>query len=221
MMDSLKAGTIGNAIGGSFGSAGWTVTARTDRLWWAVPRLGEGFVELTVSNMSLPGNLVVDDNEIFGMYEAGYAMGEPMRYAPDYRENHFKVMLRIYGAADLGRPGQQKLMWGMCPSGAPGYGACTCAAFFEEPFRDSGPWDGTPQRLRIEWGNGKTRYLRNKNEVLAIDWSQSGLTFGPSELHVSLGTPRAEAVEGAGMPIGAVFSDIRIEGVKTAAVKCP
>src|SRR5581483_5781701 len=113
LKDALKNGTKGNAIGGSFASNGWTVTSRTDRIWWSVPTLGSGAIELTMANVTL-SNMVVSDNEVFSMYEAGFGMGEPLDYAPEYRENHYKTMLRIYGQPESGRPGWQKLMWGMC-----------------------------------------------------------------------------------------------------------
>jgi hypothetical protein len=48
--------------------------------------------------------------------------------------------------------------------------------------------------------------------VLAIDWGASGLSFGPEALYASPGDPRPLEVDTAGMPIGAVFSDVVIEG---------
>lgn len=219
LQDTLRGGTSGNPIGGSFGPDGWTVTGRTDRIWWALPRLASGSVEFTVTMSN--AHLQNYDNEIFAMYEAGYGIEEPIRYSPEYRNNHYKHMIRIYGEAETTRVGLQKIMWGMCPSGAPGYDACTCASFFEETFGGNGVWDGSPQRLRVEWGNGFTRYYREGVEVIAIDWSQSGLEFGPQQLHASLGTPRPEAVDTADMPVGAVFADLVIEGTTGGQETCP
>jgi hypothetical protein len=219
--DSLQNGTLGNPVGGSFGPDGWTVTAATDRIWFALPRLSSGSIEFTVTNMS-NGNLVRADNEIFALYEAGYGITEPINYNPEFRNNHYKAMLRIYGAEEPDRHGLQKLMWGMCPSGAPGYDGCGCGSFFEEPFGGDGAWSGAPEQVRVEWGGGITRLRRNGNEVLAIDWAGSGLEFGPSELHFSLGTSRPSAVDTAAMPIGAVFSNLVIEGLQAAEVAtCP
>jgi hypothetical protein len=217
--DPLRDGTAGNAVGGAFGPDGWRVTDRTDRLWYALPRLVSGSVEFTVTGMSLD-NLPLNDHEIFAMYEAGFGIEEPIDYNPEYRLNHYKGMLRVYGRAEEGRVGEQKLMWGMCPSGAPGYGECGCGSFFEEPFGGEGDWDGSPRRLRIEWGDGRTAYFRDGVEVVAVDWADSGLTFGPSELHMSLGTSRASAVGDAGMPVGAVFSDLVVEGVEGPPATC-
>lgn len=214
--DPLIGGTLGSAVGGSFGADGWTVTGKADRVYWSVPRLVEGSVEFTLSGVTL-ANLPLNDHEVFAMYEGGHGIEHPIGYNPEFRNNAFKSMIRIYGAAEVGRAGQQKIMWGMCPLGAPGYhdGACPCGSpvgFFEEPFGGDGGWDGSPQKLRVAWADGVTRYFRNDTEVLAIDWSASGLSFGPETLVVSLGNPRPEQVDTAGMPIGAVFSDLKVEG---------
>jgi hypothetical protein len=148
-------------------------------------------------------------------------MAHPINYNPEYRVNAYKSMIRIYGAAEVERAGQQKIMWGMCPGGAPGYfDACPCANFFEEPYGGDPNWDGSPQRLRVEWGGGFTRYLRNGAVVLEVDWSASGMTFGPNALYVSLGTPRPEDVAEASMPIGGVFSDVVIEGTIGPEATC-
>lgn len=220
MDDGLRGATLGNPVGGSLGPDGWTVTAGSDRLWYALPRLVEGAIELTISNVSLD-DLVVADNELFSMYEAGYGIAEPINYNPEIRENHYKCILRVYGQAEGDRVGAQKLMWGMCPSGDPGYGACGCGEFFEEPFGGDTTWDGSPVRLRVEWGGGWTRLYKNGVESVAIDWSASGLSFGPESLHFSLGTARASAVDGAALPIGAVFSDVHVEGTIGELATCP
>jgi hypothetical protein len=211
--DPLTGGTTGTAVGGSFDANGWTVTERTDRVYWALPRLVEGSAEFTVTGLTL-AKLPLNDHEIFAMYEGGKGTSHPIKYNPEFRNNAFKSMIRIYGTAEVGREGQQKIMWGMCPFGAGSHGGeCPCASgFFEEPFGGDGNWDGTPQRLRVEWADGVTRYLRNDVEVLTIEWAASGLTFGPEALYLSLGTPRPQDVDTAGMPIGAVFSDLVVEG---------
>ena len=215
--DPLIDGTLGTPLGGSFGPEGWTVTARADRIFWEVPRIVEGSVAFTMKNVTLD-NLPLNDHEVFAMYEGGYDIEHPIGYNPGFRNNAFKSMIRIYGVAEGGdRVGKQKIMWGMCPFGAPGYhdGTCPCsqpAGFFEEPFDGDVTWDGTPQRLKIAWADGVTHYYRNDVEVLSIDWAASGLSFGPDSLYVSLGNPRPQDVDTAGMPIGAVFSDLVLEG---------
>jgi|GEM_PF-1504428 len=217
--DGLRGRTMGNAVGGSFADDGWHVTDRRDRIWYALPRLVSGSVEFTLAHVTMASLTDTSDTEVFAMYEAGYGIAEPIRYSPEFRDNHFKCMLRLYANGEGTRAGQQKLMWGICPSGAPGYGACGCGSFFEEPFGGNGSWDGTPQRLRIEWGGGRTRYLRNGAVVLSIDWP--GARFAPSELHMSLGTSRPSAVDSAQLPVGAVFSDLVVDGVEGELARCP
>ena len=216
LSDALAGSTVGNAVGGSLGPDGWTVTDRTDRLWWSLPRLVEGSVELTVTNLTL-GNLTVNDNELLAIYDGGWGIAEPIAYNPEYRNNFFKGMIRIYGTNEPERTGQQKTIWLMCPAGDPGFGdggECPCpASYADETFDGDPTWDGSPQVLRLEWGGGHTTLYRNGAEVHSLDWSGSGVTFGPSELHVSLGTSRSTAVDTAGMPIGAVFSNVVIEGI--------
>ena len=216
LADPLIDGTMGTPVGGSFGAEGWTVTDRADRVYWSVPRLVEGSVAFTISKVTLD-NLPLNDHEVFAMYEGGYDIAHPIGYNPEFRNNAFKSMIRIYGQAEGDRVGKQKIMWGLCPMGAPGYhgGECPCTSpvgFFDEPFGGDATWDGSPQRLQVEWKDGVTRYLRNDVEVLSIDWTASGLLFGPEDLFVSLGNPRPLEVDTAGMPIGAVFSDVVIEG---------
>lgn len=216
--DTLRGSTMGNAEGGSFGASGWTVTAVDDRIWYALPRLASGSIELTVANIT-PANLPLADHEIVAMYEAGYGIAEPIRYNPEFRNNHYKMLVRIYGTAEPGRTGAMKLMWGMCPSGAPGYDACGCGSYFEEPFADPGAWTGAPVRIRIEWDGTSARLLRDGALVTSVDWG-TGLTFGPSEPHFSLGSPRNDGGLSA-MPIGAVFSDLVIDGMRGPLATCP
>lgn len=219
--DGLRGRTMGNAVGGRFADDGWHVTDRRDRIWYALPRLVSGSIAFTLANVTRASLGESGDTELFAMYEAGYGITEPIRYSPEFRVNHYKCMLRVYANGEAGRAGQQKLMWGMCPSGAPGYGDCGCGSFFEEPFGGSGDWDGSAQRMRIEWGSGRTRYLRNGAVVLTIDWSDSGLAFAPSDLHFSLGTARPSGVSDAQLPVGAVFSDLVVDGVEGPVARCP
>ncbi len=217
--DTLRGSTTGHAIGGAFDASGWTATGRTDRLWWAIPRLASGSIEFTVNNISL-ANLTLGDHEIFSMYEDGYGIGEPIPYG-SYRDNHYKAMIRIYGQMELpaDRVGRVKLMWGICPSGDPGHGACGCASFFEEPLTPAPlVWDGSSHRMRVEWGGGVSRLFRDGVEILSSTWS--GFDFGPSDPHISLGSSRADAVGTAGMPVGAVFSDLVVDGVEGPLATC-
>jgi MYXO-CTERM domain-containing protein len=224
MEDSLRGGTtFGNPVGGAFEAGGWRVTSRTDRIWFEIPRLSRGSIQFTMEGVSsdpATGNLIAADNELFAMYEAGYGIAEPIRYSPEFRNNHYKCLIRVYGQNEAERVGAIKLMWGLCPSGAPGYDACGCASFFQEPFV-AAAWDGSPQVMRVEWGDGVTRLSRNGAEVVSIDWSESGLSFGPDTLHFSIGTSRPDAVDTAAMPIGALFYDLVVDGELGAPAECP
>lgn len=226
--DSLSGGTtLGNAVGGEFTADGWRVTDRSDRMWFEVPRLVSGSIEVTVTGILFTGvgnptNIPESDYEILSMYEAGYGIGdgEPIRYAP-FIINHYKTLVRIYGAEEPGRPGEQKLLARICPGGAPGYledaaESCPCPEFHQEPFGGDGTWDGSPERIRLEWGDGTMRLLRNGALVLSVDWSASGVTFAPDTLHFALGSPRPTAY----LPVGAVFSDLVVDGVEGARATC-
>lgn len=223
MTDPLVDGTMGTALGGTFGPDGWTTTDRADRIVWELPRLVTGSVEFTVSGITLD-LLPLEDHEIFAMYEGGWDIENPIGYNPEFRNNHYKSMIRIYGQPEVDRVGQQKLMWGLCPAGAPGYieeGDCACATwFFEEPFGGDGNWDGSPQRMRVEWDGSVARLLRNDVMVVEIEYGSSGLQFGPQSLFASLGTSRPLEVGTAGMPVGATFSDVVIEGITGAEATC-
>lgn len=215
--DSLHDGTMGNASGGAFGPDGWTVTGVSDRIWYALPTLVSGSIEVTVANVS-NANLPLADHEILAMYEAGYGISEPIRYAPEFRVNHYKTLVRIYGTAEPERTGAMKLMWGICPSGDPGYDACECTSFFEEPFAGAEAWTGAPRRLRIEWGDGRARLFRDGVELLSVEYD--GFTFAPDDLHFMLGSPRNDGGLSA-MPIGATFSELVIDGTIGETAMCP
>lgn len=219
LRDPLRGGTAGTAVGGRFDADGWHAEDRRDRIWFSLPRLVEGSLAFTVAGIRVE-NLVLGDHELFAMYEAGYGLVEPIPYNPEFRGNHYKCLLRIYGQPEPDRLGAQKLMWGLCPSGAPGFGDCGCGSFFEEPFGGDPRWDGAATRIRVEWGGGVTRLLRDEVEALRIDWSGRDLAFGPSALHLTLGSPRASAVDDAGLPVGAVFTDLVVTGVEGPLAVC-
>lgn len=223
MTDSLKDGAPkGNAVGGSYGPDGWTVTGKTDRIWYAIPRLVEGSIEFTVANITT-ANLDLADHEIFSMYDAGHGIAEPINYNPEFRDNHYKQLIRIYGQQVPERLGEQKFIMLMCPDGAPGYGACACGKNFYDGdgwWGGNPVWDGSPSKIKITWGNGKATYSRDGVDVWTNDYSATGLSFGPSELHFTIGCARHDAIGDAGMPIGAVFSDVVVQGNQGAVGTC-
>jgi hypothetical protein len=223
LTDSLKdSQPKGNAVGGSFGPDGWTVTQRTDRIWYALPRLTEGSIEFTVSNIT-SANLDLADHEIFSLYDSGHGIAEPINYNPEFRDNHYKQLVRIYGQMVPERLGQQKFIMLMCPDGAPGYGQCACAKNFYDGdgwWGGDANWTGAPSKIRVTWGQGKATYSRDGVEVWTNDYSQTGLVFGPEELHFTIGCARHDAISDAGMPIGATFSDVVVDGIQGPVATC-
>jgi hypothetical protein len=223
MTDSLKdSQPKGNPVGGSLGASGWTVTGKTDRVWYALPRLVEGSIEFTVSGITT-SNLDLADHEIFSMYDAGYGISEPINYNPEFRDNHYKQLIRIYGQQVPERLGEQKFIMLMCPDGAPGYGQCACSKSFYDGdgwWGGNPSWDGSPSKLKVTWGNGKATYSRDGVDVWTNDYASTGLVFGPSELHFTLGCSRHDAVDNAGMPIGATFSDVVVQGITGPVATC-
>lgn len=222
LSDSLKGSTQGHAEGGSLGPTGWTVTKKEDILWYSLPRLVEGSIEFTVTNITT-ANLNLADHEIFALYDAGYGISEPINYNPEFRDNHYKQLIRIYGQQVPDRLGAQKFIMLMCPDGSPGYGACKCAKSYYDgdgTWGGNTTWNGSPSKIKVTWGSGKATYSRDGVEVWTNDYSQSGLTFGPSELHFTIGCPRNAAISDAGMPIGAVFSDVVVTGTQGAVATC-
>jgi hypothetical protein len=223
LVDSLKDfQPKGSPVGGAFSDQGWTVQQKTDRIYYALPRLIEGSIAFTISGVTTQ-NLDLADHEIFSMYDAGHGITEPINYNPEFRDNHYKQLIRIYGQQVPDRFGLQKYVMLMCPDGAPGYGACQCAKSYYDGDGTWGGdpnWDGSPSRITVTWGDGKATYSRDGAEVWTNDYTQSGLEFGPEELHFSIGCARHDAVGDAGMPIGAVVSDVEVHGVIGAADVC-
>jgi len=223
MTDSLKDGNPkGKLVGGSLGANGWTVTQKTDRVWYALPRLVEGSIEFTVSGIST-SNLTLADHEIFSMYDAGHGITEPINYNPQFRDNHYKQLIRIYGQQVPDRLGEQKFIMLMCPDGAPGYGTCKCSKSYYDGdgwWGGNPSWDGSPSKIKVTWGKGKATYSRDGVDVWTNDYSATGLTFGPAELHFTIGCARHDAIGDAGMPIGATFSDVVVQGTQGPLGTC-
>jgi hypothetical protein len=214
--DPLQGATLGQTKGGQLSEQGWTTTDTKDRLWYVVPRLTEGSVEFTVSGITLE-KIPLVDHEIFSMYDGGYDLQEPVAYSPDFRNNAYKMLIRIYGQNEPSRTGQQKLLLSLCPVGAPGYhdGICPCSNYFnEEPFGGDPAFDGSPEVLRVEWSPTSMRYLRNGTQIHQTDWSSTGILWGPSKLHVLLGSPRNDLFPDVGMPVGITYSNLKIQGVE-------
>ncbi len=217
--DPLRGSTSGTAEGGSFSAAGWTVTAPTDRIWWSVPTSSAGSIEFVMSNVT-NASLFPGDNDIFNLYDDADS-GEPISYRPDFVEDNYKVWVRVRN--EPGYYGNQKLTVAVCPNSAVSHSAtCACGVgFIDESTSGDPTWDGTPQRLRIEWGGGQVRLLRNGGVVTSIDYSATGYAWGPRQMHFSIGSTRSRAVGTSGMPMGAVFSDLVVDTTDGPVASCP
>jgi hypothetical protein len=218
LIDTLQGSTAGTAFGGSIGPDGWTTTGTADSLFYAVPRLVDGSVEITITGLTLE-RIPLIDHEILSMYEAGYGLSEPMNYNPQFRNNAYKMLVRIYGQNEPSRTGMQKLLYALCPLGAPGYteGLCPCTAFNEEPFGGDTAFNGGPDTFKVEWSATSARYFRNGSQVHQVDWSSSGFVWGPEQMHVLLGSARNVLAPDVGMPVGVTYSNVIIRGNEGAA----
>lgn len=217
--DSLRGSSTGTQEGGSFGADGWTVTAPTDRLWFAIPTASSGSITFTLSNVT-NASLFPADNDIFTMYDDADSP-EPIPYRPDFVESNYKVWVRIRTEPTL--VGLQKLTVAVCPNSAISHSPmCACGTgFVQEVTGGDGTWDGTPQHLRIEWGGGVVRFLRNGAEIDRVDYASTGYAWGPRALHFSFGSTRSRAVSYSGLPIGAVFSDLVVDAIDGPVASCP
>ena len=62
--DTLRGATTGVASGGTFGPDGWTTTAPTDRIYFAIPSASAGSIEFSVTNVT-NASLFPGDNDVF------------------------------------------------------------------------------------------------------------------------------------------------------------
>lgn len=211
--EPLNGSSTGQVQGGSFSADGWTTTGGEDAIIYAVPRLSSGWAQFTVTGLTVD-KLNDVDHELFSMYDA-FELSEPIPYSPQFRNNDYKMVLRIYGQLEPSRTGAQKLLYSLCPDGGQVYsdGApCPCPNYFnEEPFGGDQSWSGAPETIRIEWTATSAKYLRNGQEVHALDWSSTGFAWGPREQHVMIGCPR-NTIDTVAMPVGVTFSSFHIEG---------
>src|SRR5262249_40267130 len=94
----------GGSVGGTFDASGWTVPGDSDTLWSETPdALARGSVSFSVTNWGLTTTLTGGDMDILAIYQAPSGVAEPIGYSPWYRNNDFKVFMRIFGSADPGR----------------------------------------------------------------------------------------------------------------------
>ncbi len=222
-------GVTAGTRGGSFGAGGWTTTGATDTVWWVIPAtIPRGRFEVTATGLSTATSLVGQEHDLVAIY-GPTDRAEPISYIPWYRNNEFKVFVRVFGAlntcAGCQAVGSSKLELALCPALSPlGYvetmcpAACVAAGFsFWQAYlgpRGRGeplPWDAaTPYRFVITWEPGRMTYTRGGPE------GASSLTFpgtyAPRELHVRIGPPSSERGPDTAMPRGVTFSNVLVQG---------
>ena len=108
--DPLTAAPVGVAPGvttgrqgGRTGPEGWTITGAEDTTWYRIPAsLPRGRIEITVTGLSTATNLTGELHDLMVIYGATDE-AEPVRYAPFFRSNDFKVQIRIIGTGEPSR----------------------------------------------------------------------------------------------------------------------
>ena len=200
--------------GGTFDASGWTVTGDTDTLWYEVPdALVRGSVSFSVTNWGLDTSLTGGDMDILAVYQAPSGVVEPIDYSPWYRNNDFKVFMRIFGAADPGRPGSTKLEDYMCPQGDPWYhdscpASCETGGLAYWASGGDPGWDATKTyRITLSWGDGTMTLARDDGQTASVSYSG---TYAPQPVRVRLGSPRNTG-GGQNMP-HATYKDLVVSG---------
>jgi hypothetical protein len=204
----------GGSRGGTFDATGWTVTGDTDTIWYEIPdAMVRGSVSFSVTNWGLTTTLTGGDMDILAVYQAPTGLPEPIDYAPAYRNNDFKVFMRIFGSADPTRPGSTKLEDFMCPQGDPWYhdacpaGCDTGGLAYWAAGADPG-WDATKTyRITLSWGDGTMTLARDDGQTASVSYTG---TYAPRPVRVRLGSPRNTG-GGQNMP-HATYKDLVISG---------
>jgi MYXO-CTERM domain-containing protein len=228
------AGVTAGSSGGSFGPEGWTTTGDTDTVWWVIPAtIPRGRLEVSATGLSIATSLRGQEHDLFGIY-GPVLREEPVPYNPWFRNNEFKILVRIFG--DLNRcdgcqaVGASKLELALCPAlTAEGYTETACPAacvaagydFWQAYLGPAGrgeelPWDAaTEYRFVITWEPGLMTYSRGGPEG-SSSLTYPG-TYAPSELRVRIGPPSSERGPDTAMPRGVTFRNVRFVGETGAA----
>lgn len=218
--DPLTASTFTGrgAMGGTFSASGWTTTGETDTVWYEISDAVEtGSVQYDVTGVSVGGSLVGADHDVLCVYQATTGSTEPSPYAPDFRNNDFKVFTRIFGTAEPGRGGAIKVELHICPRGAPWHHDTACPescytgglAYANGSDKDVG-WDATKTyRMGLRWGAGKMILSRDGADLSTVDYKG---TYAPKPLRVRLGSPRHKVGSVEAMPKGLTFKNLKFTG---------
>jgi hypothetical protein len=225
--DPLTSATMGGrgSSGGSFSASGWTTVTETDTVWYEIAdALETASVEYEVSGVSVGGSLIGADHDVLCVYQATTGSTEPSPYAPDFRNNDFKVFTRIFGTAEPGRGGAMKVELHICPRGVPWHHDAPCAdscytgglAYANGSDKDIG-WDAAKTyRMGLRWGGGKMILSRDGADLSTVTYTG---TYAPKPLRVRLGSPRHKLGSVEAMPKGLTFKNVKMTG--TAGVMTP
>lgn len=214
--------------GGAFGAGGWTVTGEPDAIWYVLnDALVEARIEFTVRGLEVGTTLDGADHDLLTVYQAVSDRAEPVPYAPWFRNNDFKLFMRIFGSQEgAPRAGAWKVELASCPRGPPWHHDTPCEpgcgsagiGYANEQATNLG-WDPSREyRIAMWWGNGVMGYSRDGVTLGTVAYSG---TYAPQPVVVRFGSPRHDGVYPglAKMPIGIVFKDVRITG--TAGTRTP
>lgn len=211
--------------GGAFSASGWTTTAETDTVWYEIAdALETASVEYDVSGVSVGGSLSGADHDVLCVYQATTGSTEPSPYAPDFRNNDFKVFTRIFGTAEPGRGGAIKVELHICPRGAPWHHDTPCAdtcytgglAYANGSDKDIG-WDPSKSyRMGLRWGAGKMTLSRDGGDLSTVEYTG---TYAPQPLRVRIGSPRHKIGSTEAMPKGLTFKNLKVTGTAGTMTK--
>jgi hypothetical protein len=138
--EPLQGSTSGTRQGGAFVTGGWQVTGSTDTIFWHVPTVTNGAVEFDVRGLC-PNECragMADKVELFHMYDYTWHNSD-YSYAPGYRDNPFKHLVRKTDCLDGAKVDSMEIVWAISPN-------------YTEPDTARISWDPhTTYHFREEW----------------------------------------------------------------------
>ncbi|MCC9602602.1 DUF4038 domain-containing protein [Stieleria sp. JC731] len=189
--DSLVGSTKGTVVGGQLSPNGYQPKEKTRHILYRLPlTIRHGYMEFEVHGMS-PDIPEDSSHAFFGMYE-GRGLEEPIKYAMDFRENHF----RFHGHWRQNRNSFKAVI--SCARPSQDNNETTPAIFetkngkanrdwSEEPTGDNFDWD--PKRwhkFRVAWGEGRFEVAIDGKQVWAVQ--NAPFEYAPLEQRIWLGS---------------------------------
>jgi hypothetical protein len=174
--------------GGTFTGAGWRVDDASSRLFWDFgAQVERGDVSVTVSDVALE-DVTLANNHLIELFSEGGHWGD-----------NRAINLRVYGRGTEAEPasdwGQIKLVvWDRATD-----------LFAEERYAGV-DWDGLPHVWRITWDTSWCVLYRDGAELIRLDVAGIDLRVG------TLWLPLNDWTGDYSAPIGALYSDLRLDG---------